>query len=70
MLQVAELTSQVIVALPGARAAVLPSAGESPAAHAVPAKVGRVMLLTDADTHEFMNALASARQAALAERIR
>ena len=67
-LQVAELVLQVIVALPGVRAAAVPSAGLSWHARAV--KDGRVMLLTFADTHEFIKALASARQAALAERTR
>lgn len=67
-LQVAELVLQVIVALPGRRAAEVPSDGLS--AHARAVKVGKLMLLTFADTHEFIKALASARQAALAERTR
>ena len=49
---VAESVEQVIVAVPGAFAAAVPSAGVS--AQAVPAQVGEVMSLTVAATHEFM----------------
>ena len=55
---------------PGSSEMKSPVAGVLAAVQAAAVKVGMVISLTEADTYEFMYALASAKQADSAERMR